>query len=343
MLVLAGMISKGFDIPNILLPGLRKAVQNIYLLFSLFVGFRFYQFYQWAMNGQGQPLSRPAAVEAFLPISALVGLKRLILSGQYDQVHPAGLTIFIAVMVSALLFRKGFCGWVCPVGTLSNKLEKLGRRIHMARQLPPWLDYPLLSAKYLLLGFFIYVIFWKMDLRQANDFLFSPYNMAADAKMLRFFLSPSYMALEVIAGLAILSVLIRNFWCRYLCPYGLLLGFLALLSPIQLRRDRDACSGCKGCEQVCPSGIKITDYEAVRNCECIGCTECAAACPKGCLSPGLSFPGLSTRPLVPKILIPAGTVFVLLAGWGLAKLTGHWESQIPAEVFSRIYQMMIGG
>ena len=330
------------DIPNILLPRLRRAVQSLYLLFSLYVGFKFYHFYQWAMSGQGEPPMRPPAVEAFLPISALMGLKRLIFSGKWDPVHPAGLTIFIAVLLSALLFRKGFCGWVCPVGTLSNKLEQLGRRIRLARRLPRWLDLPLLGAKYLLLGFFVYMIFWKMDLNQTEKLIFSPYNLAADAKMLKFFMSPSYTALAIIGGLAVLSVLIRNFWCRYLCPYGALLGLLALAGPIQIRRDEKACTGCKSCEQVCPSSIRITSLRSVRNCECIGCTECTAACPEGCLSVGAELPKVQRRFAVSRLLIPAGTILTLVAFWIWAEAAGRWQSQIPAEMFARFYRMIAG-
>lgn len=350
------------DIPDILLPGLRSAIQSLYLLFSLYIGFRFYQFYQWAMNGQGEAPTRPPSVEAFLPISALMGLKRLILTGKYDPVHPAGLTILIAIMVSALLFRKGFCGWVCPVGAISNRLEKLGRRINAAWRLPRWVDYPLLSAKYLLLGFFIYMIFWKMDLRQTEGFIMSPYNIAADAKMLQFFLSPTDTALAIIVALAALSVLIRNFWCRYLCPYGALLGLLAVAGPVQMRRDASHCTNCGSCERACPSSVRITSYAAIRSCECIGCSQCAAACPDGCITPAAILPlpnrpdrdgpnadgqeeGQRARRWIPasKLFIPTGTILILLCAWAVAEMAGLWESQVPPEVFSRMYKLVIGG
>src|SRR5210317_2140562 len=99
---------------------LRTLVQAGFTLFCLYTGYRFYLFYLW---GTGQSLTyvpRPPSVEAFLPISALVGLKRLVLSGHYDMIHPAGLTIFLAAIFIAILLRKGFCGWICPVGFASN-------------------------------------------------------------------------------------------------------------------------------------------------------------------------------------------------------------------------------
>ncbi|MEJ2246406.1 MAG: 4Fe-4S binding protein [Acidobacteriota bacterium] len=120
--------SKGRSIQTLLasvsIPRLRTTVQACFTLFCIFVGYRFYCFYLWTLDRSETFVSRPPSVEGFLPISALLGLKRLALTGQWDPVHPAGLTIFIAALAIAFLFRKGFCGWICPVGFVSNLLEK---------------------------------------------------------------------------------------------------------------------------------------------------------------------------------------------------------------------------
>ena len=248
------------------LTSMRRLIHGALLLFCLFIGLRFYQFYQWAVGG-GPYTPRPPAVEAFLPIGALVSLKQFILTGQYDPLHPAGLTIFTAALVLAFLFRKGFCGWLCPVGFTSELLHDLanratGRLRHSKRpyllRLPPWLDYPLTLLKYLLLGLFLYLILWKMDRAALEDFSRSPYSITTDARMLLFFLHPSNLALGIMICLALLSIVLRNFWCRYLCPYGALLGLLALAGPLQVIRDREKCIDCKKCEDSCPAAIKIT-------------------------------------------------------------------------------------
>ena len=52
-----------------------------------------------------------------------------------------------------------FCGWLCPVGTLSEYLWKLGRDTFKRNfLLPRWLDIGLTSLKYLLLAFFVRII-----------------------------------------------------------------------------------------------------------------------------------------------------------------------------------------
>jgi polyferredoxin len=137
---------------------LRTAVQAGFALFCLYAGYRFYLFYLWGTGQSDIYVPRPPSVEAFLPIGALVGLKRFLLSSHFDMIHPAGLTIFMAALVIGLLLRKGFCGWICPVGFVSNLAEKTSKKLKILWQPPIWLDIPLLSLKYLLLFFFLYLI-----------------------------------------------------------------------------------------------------------------------------------------------------------------------------------------
>ena len=315
---------------------LRRGIQASFTLFCLYAGWQFYRFHQWAIDASTTFVARPPAVEGFLPISALVSLKRLVLTGQYDPIHPAGLTIFLAALALGLLLRKGFCGWICPVGFTSNLIELAGRRCKIALTLPRWLDLPLLTLKYLLLAFFAYLILWRMNLQAIEGFLRSPYNMIVDIKMLYFFLSPSHLAAGVMLGLLFLSLFFRNPWCRYLCPYGALLGLLAQASPFQVKRDQNACINCQKCERTCPASIPITAKTTVRSPECIGCLDCVAVCPaRDCLDATLY--AKRTRPY----LLPALVLTLFFGFWLTAKVSGHWHNQLPIEIIKRYYTMGI--
>jgi polyferredoxin len=317
---------------------LRLCCQSLFAIFCLFIGWQFYSFYLWALDPLAHSyVARPASVEAFLPLGALVSMKRFLLGAEFDNIHPAGLTIFIAALLISLLVRKGFCGWICPIGFASNLAERLSKKLGIQFSLPPWLDLPLLSLKYLLLGFFSYLILWKMGLEGLTAFHNSSYNMVTDAKMLHFFQHPSILAGSIMLGIILISFIIRNFWCRYLCPYGGLLGLLALLSPFQLKRDSSSCINCKKCERACPASISITSRETTRTAECVGCLECVQACPvEDCMT--VSLPGKRS---VSPLLLPALTLALFFLCYFIAISTGNWHSEISVEIFQQNYQKMM--
>ena len=94
---------------------LHRLVQAVFFLAMLAAGIQFAFFAAWAMGASERFVPRPASAEGFLPISALIALKRLVLTGQWDPVHPAGLAILLCALAAAVFFRKGFCGYVCRV------------------------------------------------------------------------------------------------------------------------------------------------------------------------------------------------------------------------------------
>ncbi|WP_241653991.1 4Fe-4S binding protein [Geovibrio thiophilus] len=213
---------------------------------------------------------KPGGVEAFLPISALMGLKRFVFSGNYDMIHPAGLTLLIVFLLISIIFKRGFCGYICPIGLISETIGSAGRNIKIHR----FIAYPLSSLKYLLLGFFVYIILIQMSLPAIEGFLNAPYNKVSDAKMMRFFTEPSRTTLMVLAVLLILGLLFRNFWCRFLCPYGALMGLVSLVSPFKIKREKDACVNCMKCTNICPMDIQVHKAGTVHSPECIGCHDC---------------------------------------------------------------------
>jgi polyferredoxin len=101
-----------------MLSNLRRAVQALFFLYIVGIGVRFI-IYLNALNSGDMSASKPFGVEGFLPISALLGLKQLVLTFTYDRVHPAGLTIFIAIIVMSIVLKKSFCSHICPVGFIS--------------------------------------------------------------------------------------------------------------------------------------------------------------------------------------------------------------------------------
>jgi polyferredoxin len=261
--------------------GLRNSIQLAIFLVTLGIGIHFF-IYFLQVSGDGTiTVSRPAGVEGFLPIGALMGWKLFVLTGIWDPVHPAAMVILGFAGLISLTLRKSFCGWFCPVGTLSEWLWKLGRKVFGRNyRIPVWLDFPLRSLKYLLLGFFVWTIF-SMSRLTILAFLRSPYYKMSDAKMLFFFTQMSTTTFVVLAILVLASLVFRNFWCRYLCPYGALTGLLALVSPTRIQRNSDTCIECKLCSEVCPYHLPVDRKDRIISPECNGCMDCTLVCPGG--------------------------------------------------------------
>jgi NAD-dependent dihydropyrimidine dehydrogenase PreA subunit len=311
----------------------RHLVQAGFLLAVLRIG---WEFARW-VHGLERGLvvgERPPGVEGFLPIAALLSLRQLFLTGEIHPVHPAGLVLLLLVLGLGLLAKKAFCSWVCPVGTLSEILAACSQRLFGRRiSLPRLLDLPLRSLKYLLLAFFAYAVFFQMDRAAVADFLDSPYNRVADVKMLYFFERLSPLGLKMLGGLVIFSVVVPYAWCRYLCPYGALLGALSLLSPLKVTRHAASCIDCDLCTKACPSRLPVARLARVRSDECFGCLSCVAACPvTRALRVETPAPW---RRVVRPAAFAALVVGLFLGGTLVARATGHWRNGITAAEYQR--------
>jgi polyferredoxin len=237
---------------------LRRSIQLAFLFLNVWLGVAFYFWVRRMETGApGRIVVRPAGVEGWLPIAGLMNLKYWLTTGRVPASHPAALFLLVSFLAIAFLFRKAFCSWLCPVGTFSEYLWRAGRQIFgRSFQVPRWLDLPMRSLKYLLLGFFAWAIA-NMTPDAIERFMHSPYGAVADVRMLNFFRDLGQTAAIVLGALVIASALVQNFWCRYLCPYGALLGLTSLLSPLRIRRSEPACIDCAKCAKACPSALPV--------------------------------------------------------------------------------------
>ncbi len=318
---------------------LRRAFQAAFLLLNVWIGGAFYFWVRGFETGSHvRTIARPAGVEGWLPIAGLMNLKFLLSTGRLPTSHPAAMFLLIAFLAIAFLFRKAFCSWLCPVGTLSEYLWQAGRQISRRNfRLPRWLDFPLRSLKYLLLGFFVWAVA-NMPADAIEQFMHTPYGTIADVRMLNFFRYLGETAAIVLATLVVASALVQNFWCRYLCPYGALLGLASLLSPLRVRRSADACIDCAKCAKVCPSALPVDKLVTIRSAECSGCLECVAVCPaEGALQ--FSLPQWVRSPKEGRLsawAMAAGIVILLFGIIGFAKAAGYWNGDVPDYVYRQL-------
>lgn len=315
---------------------LRYAVQAVFLLLTLHIGYKFYHFVLH-FESPGHPfILRPPSVDAFLPIAGLMSFKYFLSTGIIEPVHPSAFIMFSAILCISFLLKKGFCGWVCPVGSISQWSWMAGKRL-IGRNFRMWrhTDLVLRSVKYALMAFFIFVIWGRMPQTALEEFFLSDYYKIADIKTMKFFTDMSTATVWSLVGIGGLSLLYKNFWCRYLCPYGALLGLISQLSPVKINRSEKNCSHCHSCTRNCPALIDVEKQGAVKSAECFACMTCISVCPsEGALA--ITFNTGRKRDKFSPYIYPALLIllFSLIIGGGVT--TGKWNSQLTYEEYRRL-------
>jgi polyferredoxin len=314
------------------------ALLNVWLCVQFYFWVRFFE-----TGGSSRWFERPAGVEGWLPIAGLMNLKYFALTHQVPPVHPAAMFLILSFLIMSLLLKKSFCSWLCPIGTFSEILWKLGHKIFKSNlTLPRWIDIPLRGLKYLLLGFFVFVI-GKMSAESLLDFMQQPYGIIADVKMLNFFRHIGQTGAIVIGVMILSSVIIKNFWCRYLCPYGALMGLVSLASPVKIRRDEETCIDCAKCAKACPSQLPVDRLVQISSAECTACMSCVAVCPaENALQ--FSLPPRradefaerwAARTLDPWV-VAAAIALVFFGIVGYAKATSNWKREVAPHVYMQL-------
>ena len=146
------------------------------------------------------------------------------------------LMFFLLPLVFTLLFGRTFCAAVCPFGAVQDLVSFKPMR------LPSWVNSLLTLIPYLYLGLAI------LFAATATDFIICRYDPFVGI----FRLNASF-GMFVFSGILILSgIFIARPYCRFLCPYGVLLNWMSRFSWKHMTITPSECIRCKLCEDVCP-------------------------------------------------------------------------------------------
>ncbi|MCU0918251.1 MAG: 4Fe-4S binding protein [Planctomycetes bacterium] len=222
-------------------------------------------------------------VEVFLWLDPLVGLTTAV-AARHWNVALLGLG---GVLLVCLLFPRGFCGYLCPLGTLIDGFDWLiGRRITRLRVQRPggWahLRYYLLTAVLVgalggvLLSGYVAAIPVLM-----RGLLFTGGRLQLGLMKGWSQVAPAtwnvYLSLLLFATVFLLGLLGKRFWCRYVCPSGAVFSVFSLLR-IGERKVEASCVHCGKCRAVCPFDA-IREDDTTRTLDCSFCQTCGGACP----------------------------------------------------------------
>lgn len=308
----------------------RLFVRSAFLGFFILACIQLWRFTQWA-RGMGPYVSRPEAVAGILPVGHFTSFFAWIKGGGWDTLLPAGLVIIIAALTVSLLFKRGFCGWICPVGTVWELAAQAGRKLLGGGnlRLPRWLDLGGRGLRYAigaLALFFLSIV----SLQEAVAFRTLPYMWIADVKTIQNFATPTFVLVALLAFA--LSMLFGPVWCRWLCPLGALYSAIGVASPCAVHRDAQTCIHCHACTDSCHAFVDVERSSTVHAPECDGCMDCVKACPVDDCLEARALGRVRIAPWVWPLLV----VGVWLAIYAGAKLTGNWDTTIPDEAFRQV-------
>lgn len=174
-----------------------------------------------------------------------------------------------------MIFGRAQCGWICPFGFLQDLLYFKTKKIKVKKIF--------FSLKYLI--FILMIPLSTIRLEPVfcqficpSGTLFAGIPQVFLENSLRSLLGFLYWWKISLMIIILISVIfIKRFFCRVLCPLGAFYSFFNRISIYQLNVDKEKCTKCNRCEEVCPVDIRI--YEDEKNLECIRCNKCIRICP----------------------------------------------------------------
>lgn len=267
----------------------------------------------------------PADVEAYCPFGGLQALLTYLNSNTLAcSMSIVQIAMGITLAVGVVLFSKLFCGYLCPLGTVSEWLGSFGKKIKIHIRPNSVADNILRSIKYVLLFWIFHTTISSSELFCKN---FDPYYAVATGFRGEITL---WMTIISLVLLFLGNLCIDMFWCKYICPlgalsnifkftltfiglliislilghYGLpmqwywLLGIACLIGYIfeiiyheskvfpllRITRNEEKCNHCGLCSQKCPQKIDIENTEVVKDIDCTLCGECMGSCNRKALT-----------------------------------------------------------
>ncbi len=157
------------------------------------------------------------------------------------------IVFFVLPLVLALFFGRTFCAAVCPLGAVQDAV------VLKPTNVPGWLASILGVFPYMYLGLAILLAATGAGfvICQYDPFI-GFFRFGADFNMVIFGMS-----------MLLLGTVVARPYCRFLCPYGVLLNWMSRLSKRHVRITPDECNNCRLCEESCPFGaIKKPDEAA---------------------------------------------------------------------------------
>lgn len=247
-----------------------KLKQSIQLTFFVLIGLIVLNHFI-EESGRALAFIPSISLHAVCPFGAVETFYSLVFLGTYiPKIHQSTVVLFSIILLTSILFGPLFCGYICPLGSIQEWFGKIGKKIFKKRYnhfVPIRADKKLRYLRYVVLLFTIYItgksltlIFLEVD----------PFHA-----LFNFYTGEATIGGLIILGLTLTGALfIERPWCKYLCPYGALLGVTNTFRLLPIKRQSENCTSCSVCDDVCPMNIEVSRSDVIRNHQCISCHDC---------------------------------------------------------------------
>ena len=221
--------------------------------------------------------------ELFLAIDPLVSLS----TAMAARTWVWSLTFAGVILLVCLVVPRGFCGYVCPLGTLIDLFDwVIGRRAR-------WLNvsgrgWHVHLKYYLLAGVLVSAVFGVLVsgfvaaipiVTRAAAYLLTPLEtgLVRSWHQVPAVNAGQMLSLVLFAAVLGLGFLKPRFWCRHVCPSGAIFSIANVLRLTE-RKVEHSCIECGKCVEVCPFDAIEPNF-STRTADCTFCQTCGGACP----------------------------------------------------------------
>lgn len=191
----------------------------------------------------------------------------------------------LAIFLSGFIFRRAFCGWLCPGGGCQLVAQALNNN-RLKHQKTNWIRIILVSVWVIIM---ISVVVFSKQLPKLD--VGHPGAGKFASSHIRYFLP--YIPTVIFILLFIFLFGRRGFchrgcWIYPIIAFSSKVGTLIHTPSLYVAvNDYDKCSNCKVCTKNCPMSLDVYDYIQTKTKfpnNCIQCGFCIDKCPKGILS-----------------------------------------------------------
>jgi NosR/NirI family transcriptional regulator, nitrous oxide reductase regulator len=163
--------------------------------------------------------------------------------------------------VSTVIWGRVYCGRICAFGAFTQLMDAvLPKKLRI--EPPLWLERRASLIKYGILATVLVYYFVTKD---------TPiYRYVEPFWMFTF--SANAVLWTLLGLLLTATIVVRNMYCRFLCPLGATLGIISQVTTVLPIKRWSECKSCKICEKACEWGA-IEGPKIIKS-ECVRCDDC---------------------------------------------------------------------